>query len=212
MFTVKNKRIKIMKKIILSVAAVFAFGFANAQDVKYGVKGGLNLSTLNFDGDGAPSSNTLASINIGGFVEVKISDKFSIQPELVYSKQGNKMNFESEGARLNSFKLDYINIPVMAKYYVAQDFSIEMGPQIGFLTSAKVNGTSSGTTVEVDAKQFFKSVDFGVNLGASYDLTKKVSLGVRYNLGLANIGSDEFVSDGEKISNSVFSINLGYKF
>jgi len=201
-----------MKKIILSVVAVLAFGFANAQEVKYGLKGGLNLSSLNFVGEGTPSSSSLASVNVGAFVEVKISDKFSIQPEVLYSKQGNKMNFETEGVTLNSFKLDYINIPVMAKYYVDNKFSLEIGPQIGFLTSAMVNGTSSGVTVDVDAKQFFNSVDFGLNFGANYDLTEKIFVGARYNLGLSNIGSDDFVGDGEKINNSVFSINLGFKF
>jgi hypothetical protein len=100
----------------------------------------------------------------------------------------------------------------MAKYYATEKFSLEAGPQIGFLTSAKVNGTSGGTTVDVDAKRFFNSTDFGINFGAGYDFTKKISAGIRYNLGLSNIGSNEFVSDGDKITNSVFSISVGYKF
>ena len=39
-----------MKKIIFSIAAVLAFGFANAQDVKYGAKAGLNMSSISTDG------------------------------------------------------------------------------------------------------------------------------------------------------------------
>ena len=200
-----------MKKIILSTLFVLAFGFTYAQKAEFGMKGGLNVANQNFDGDGAPSTSSLIGFHIGGFVDVKISDKFSIQPELLYSTQGTELNWLNDGVTINSFKLAYINIPVMAKYYASEKFSLEAGPQIGFLTSAKVNGTSGGTTVDVDAKRFFNSTDFGINFGAGYDFTKKISAGIRYNLGLFNIGSNEFVSDGDKITNSVFSISVGYK-
>jgi len=89
---------------------------------------------------------------------------------------------------------------------------LEFGPQVGILTSAKVNGTSSGSTVDVDAKQFYKSSDFGINFGAGYEITEKISIGIRYNLGLSNIGSKSFVGDGDKITNSVISIGLASKF
>ena len=99
----------------------------------------------------------------------------------------------------------------MAKYYAAKNFSLEAGPQIGFLTTAVANASGSGTTVDVDVKQFFKSVDFGLNIGMGYDFTKKLSASLRYNIGLSNIGSNTFTTDGDKITNSVFSISLGYK-
>lgn len=201
-----------MKKIILSSLLLLAFGFTYAQKAEFGMKGGLNVANQNFDGDGAPPTSSLIGFHIAGFVDIKISDKFSIQPELLYSTQGTKLNWLSDGVTINSFKLAYINIPVMAKYYATEKFCLEVGPQIGFLTSAKVNGTSDGTTVDVDAKRFYNSTDFGINIGAGYDLTKKISAGIRYNLGLSNIGSNEFVSDGDKITNSVFSLSLGYKF
>ena len=201
-----------MKKIILSSLLVLVFGFVNAQKAEFGIKGGLNVATQNFVGDGAPSTSSLVGVNIGFFVDIKVADKFVIQPELLYSMQGTKLNWLSDGVTINSFKLAYINIPVMAKYYAAKNFSLEMGPQIGFLTSAKVNGTANGQTVDVDAKKFYNSTDFGINFGAGYDFTKKISAGIRYNLGLSNVGSNEFVSDGDKITNSVFSVSLGYKF
>lgn len=201
-----------MKKIILSAIAIFAFGFANAQKAEFGIKAGLNMANQNFVGAGAPSTSTLIGVNVGGFAEIKFSEKFAIQPELLYSTQGAKLKWLSEGVTINSFKLAYISVPVMAKYYAAKNFSLEFGPQIGFMTSAKVNGTSSGTTVDVDAKDFFRKTDFGINFGAGYDITKKVSIGIRYNLGLSNIGSKAFVSDGDKITNSVISIGLANKF
>jgi hypothetical protein len=201
-----------MKKIILSTVLVLAFGFTYAQKAQFGIKGGLNIANQNFVGTGAPSTSALMGVNLGFFVGIKVDDKFVIQPEILYSMQGTKLNWLSDGVTINSFKLAYINIPVMAKYYATKNFSLEAGPQIGFLTSAKVNGTSNGTTVDVDAKNFYNSTDFGINFGVGYDFTKKISAGIRYNLGLSNVGSNEFVSDGDKITNSVFSIDFGYKF
>ena len=191
--------------------AILSLGFANAQEAKFGVKGGLNIANLNFSGDGAPSTSSLVGFHIGGFTEIKVSDKFFIQPEVMYSTQGAKFKMSEDGLTLNSFKLGYINLPVMAKYYVAEKFNLELGPQIGFLTSAKANASASGTTVDVDVKKAFESIDFGLNFGAAYDFTEKVSAGFRYNLGLSNIAKTED-GDNETVKNSLFSLSVGYKF
>lgn len=203
-----------MKKITLSIVAVLAFGFANAQEVKFGVKGGINLSTLTGDIEDASSK---VGFQVGGFAEIKLSDKFSVQPELLYSTQGAKEKtnvFDVDAMEVVSadltYKLAYINVPVMAKYYVAEKFSLEAGPQIGFLVSAK-GKVSGGDSSEEDIKDAFKSIDFGVNFGAGYDFTENLSVGVRYNLGLSNILENE-AGDNFKNKNSVFSLSVGYKF
>lgn len=198
-----------MKKIILTALAVFAFSFANAQETKFGAKVALNIASLTGDME---NSSSLVGFQIGGFAEIKISEKFAIQPELLYSAQGGKESYIEEGDEVEVLaKLGYINIPIMAKYYVAKSFSLEVGPQIGFLTSAKAEIKAGGESLEVDLKDNFNSVDFGLNLGAGYDFTEKLSAGLRYNLGLANIAKTEAGDDSE-LQNSVFSISVGYKF
>lgn len=202
-----------MKKIILTVAAVFAFGFANAQETKFGVKGGLNVANLSGD---IEDNSSKVGFHVGGFVEIKVSDKFSVQPELLFSTQGTKL--EESGTNYSyesNLNLSYLNIPVMAKYYVAEGFSLEAGPQIGFLTTAKSDftATESGITVsgDEDVKDEFESIDFGFNFGAGYDFTENLSAGLRYNLGLSNIAKTDS-GDDFKLSNNVFSVSLGYKF
>jgi opacity protein-like surface antigen len=202
-----------MKKITLSIVAVLAFGFANAQEVKFGVKGGINLSTLTGDNDEASSK---VGFQVGGFAEIKLTDKFSVQPEVLYSLQGAKSEFSEFGLNSKStLNLSYLNIPVMAKYYVAEKFSLEAGPQIGFLLSAKddtkvtMGGESSSEKINV--KDDYKSIDFGVNFGAGYDFTENLSAGLRYNLGLSNI-AETVEGESYKVKNSVFSLSVGYKF
>lgn len=196
-----------MKKIILMVVMVFTVGFVNAQgkeDMAFGIKGGLNISTItNADVDGV-NTKSLVGFHVGFFGEFVLSDKFSIQPEVLYSTQGTKIEFEGIKGDL---KLDYIAIPVMAKYYVADSFSLELGPQIGFLVSAKAK---SGGESE-DVKDELKSTDVSLNFGLGYDITENFMIGARYNLGLTRL-QDELLPGEDESKNSVFQISIGYKF
>lgn len=202
-----------MKRIILSAIAVITFGFVNAQDIKYGVKGGLNFAVLSGDVDDASGK---IGVHAGGFAEFKISDKFFIQPELLFSTQGAKENglLEQEGdfyAVEMNYKLAYINVPVMAKYYVTKKFNLEAGPQIGFLVNAKAKATILGISQENDVTSDFKTINIGVNFGAGYDISENIFVGARYNFGLLNLISGEAANDF-KVYNTVFSFAVGYKF
>lgn len=196
-----------MKKIIFSTVAFLLFGFVNGQDKKdmsFGVKGGLNISSISNSDGGGVNSKALVGFHVGVFGEFMVSDKFAVQPELLYSAQGVTLEFDGDKGDL---KLDYILIPVMAKYYVADSFSLELGPQIGFLVSAEAK---SGGESE-DIKDTLKSTDVSLDFGAAYNITKNFMLGARYNLGLTRVQKD--LAPGESESkNSVFQIALGYKF
>jgi hypothetical protein len=185
-----------MKKLLLTAAAVFAFSFANAQEVKFGVKAGLNLADLG--GDDADGVDSKIAFHVGGLAEIKLSDKFAIQPELLYSAQGG----EVEGGKYN---FDYILLPIMAKFYPIKQLSIEAGPQIGFLVSGKVKPDSGDS---IDVKDDLKSTDIAANLGVSYNFTDNISAGLRYSLGLTQV-TDEGDFD---IMNNVFSLSAAYKF
>ncbi|KFF05039.1 porin family protein [Flavobacterium reichenbachii] len=194
-----------MRKIILSALAVMAFGLTNAQSTKFGVKGGLNLS--NIVGGDVENTNSLVGFHVGGFAEIKIADKFAIQPELLYSAQGTKID---GGPVFGDFdvKLDYLNIPVLAKYYIVEKFSVEAGPQLGILLSAKSDGD--------DVKDSFKSVDFGFNIGAGFHFTENLSINLRYTIGLSPLAEDADIDDEEEYydsaKNSNLALSLAYKF
>lgn len=179
-----------MKKIILSLVAIAAFGVANAQeDMKFGAKAGINMSNYTGDAD----SDSKIGFQVGAFAEFKVSEKFAVQPEILFSNLGAKDSDESLNA-------NYIVIPVMAKYYVADGFSLEAGPQVGFLMSAKYG--------DVDVKDAYKSTDFGLNLGAGYDVAENINLGLRYSLGLSNVSD----IDGVDVGTSNIALAVGYKF
>lgn len=197
-----------MKKQLLILVAVIGLGFsANAQDekksgsgmsgeVKFGPKAGLNIASLS----GLDNTKSLLGFHVGGFAEIMISDKFAVQPEVLYSMQGAEAD-QGDG----KINLDYIAIPVMAKYFVAEGFSIEAGPQISFVTRAEASG--GGETI--DMKDVTNSTDFGLNFGLGYSLPMGVMFSGRYNLGLSDTVKD---NQGDAVKNGVFQLSVGYKF
>jgi len=183
-----------MKKVVL-VTVMTVFGLANlfAQEIQFGAKGGLNLASIS--GDNSEDFESVTSFNFGIMSEIPISEKFSFQPELIYSGQGYSIDD-------STVELNYLNMPLMGKYYVTKGLSIEAGPQIGFLLSAEDEDT--------DIKDSLNSVDLGVNFGLGYKLDNGLNFGLRYNLGLSDINDlDGFTN---KNQNGVFQLSVGYFF
>jgi opacity protein-like surface antigen len=204
-----------MKKNLLLFALIIGFA-SHAQKPQFGLKAGLNIANAALSGDGSPDGKSLAGFHVGLFTDFKLSSKFSFQPELLYSAQGTQfdyvVNFEGVNYDTSSkLKLNYINIPLMMKYYADPKFYLEFGPQIGFLTSADIEVTVLGTTSTQDFKDSMNSTDFGLNFGLGYDVSKKVVLSARYNQGLSN-GFNTEPGDNSKLKNNVISFSLGYKF
>ena len=200
-----------MKKVVLLFLISFSFAFNYAQEISYGLKAGLNVAKLNFsDADANEVYDSRMALHFGAVVEFSFSDKFSVEPEILYSSVGTKADMGGMEAKLADDEImivaDYLTIPVMAKYYVAEGFSINAGPQIGFLLSAKIK-TNDET---VDMKDEFESTDFGLGLGAGYKMENGLFFDARYVLGLSNIAK-EMPSD-EYVKNNVLQFSVGYKF
>ncbi|MGC6524498.1 MAG: porin family protein [Flavobacteriaceae bacterium] len=175
--------------------ALVAFTIS-AQNITFGAKAGLNFASM--AGDDADGLDGRTSFHLGVTAEIEMSDTFSIQPELLYSGQGYTADGDVTG------KVDYINLPIMAKFYVADGISLEAGPQIGFLASAKSDVDGEST----DIKDSLKSTDFALNLGAGYKLDSGLNFGLRYSMGLTDVY--DFDTDGFK--HSVLQLSVGYNF
>ncbi|MBO9571638.1 MAG: PorT family protein [Chitinophagaceae bacterium] len=186
-----------MKKVFLSFFLAASFYGASAQ-VQFGAKAGVNIANLT--GDDVDGLKSKIGFNVGAFAEIPVTEKFSVKPEAVYSDQGAKVDGDGDG-KLN---LGYINIPVLAKYNIAQGFFAETGPQIGFLLSAKAK--SDGESVDI--KDGLKSTDFSWAFGLGYELTQGFGVNARYNLGLSSISDD----DNVKTKNGLFQVGVFYKF
>lgn len=222
-----------MKKLFLTVFSLIAF-IASAQDFSFGIKAGANFAAigksdeplfdpadafdipeLNFVSSSGGDNGGLTAIYFGVYAEIPVSEAFSIQPELLYSRQGGTQDgslvFQEGNVNYEStFNLSYLTVPVMAKFYVAKGLSLEAGPQIGFLLKSEVdievnNALLASSTTE-DAKDFTKSTDFAFNIGAGYQLNSGLNFNLRYNIGLTDTYEDI------DAKNSVFQVGVGYTF
>ena len=210
-----------MKKLLFAVILLVAFGSANAQEktsnvsnIKFGAKGGVNFANL--AGDDADGAKMFVGFNAGFFIEIPVADKLVFQPEILYSAQGSKSEgpLFVDGSVYNveaTFKFNYINIPLLFKYEIADKFSLEAGPYVGFLTSAKLKAKIQGVGSEtIDAKDMLKSTDFGIAIGMNYEFTDVIFANARYQSGLTEIGDAE--GNNNDIKNSIFQIGLGFRF
>ncbi|WP_044398457.1 porin family protein [Lacinutrix sp. Hel_I_90] len=213
-----------MKKLILCAAvAIFGLTSIHAQDnsmnntndgIDFGIKAGVNFAKLT--GDDVEDADGRTGIHFGIVAEIPVSDVFSIQPEVLYSQQGLQQDFEGGESKL---KLDYINVPVFAKFYVAEGLAFEFGPQFGFNVSAKsefqIEGASGEETasIESDLEDSVEAFDFGAGAGVSYKFDGGMFLQARYVLGLTSVyqGSSEGLFQDD-LNNSNLSVSLGYKF
>lgn len=183
-----------MKKIFLLLVMAGSVAVSKAQQITYGVKGGLNVA--NIGGEDVDDNKAKLGFHLGGFVNVSVAESFSIQPELVYSLQGVKFDGDSK------YNLSYLNIPVLARYSTQSGFFGETGPQLGFLVSAKAKQDGESTNV----KDAFRKTDFSWAFGVGYLTQSNIGVSARFNLGLSKL--DE---DGEaKIFNRVFQVGMFY--
>ena len=194
-----------MKKLIVfSLAVLLSSALVQAQELGIGVKGGLNFANINTSSaQGTYDGRT--GYHFGAFALIKVS-KIGIQPEVIFSKQGSTVKVNSQEFKAN---YSYINVPILLKLYTVAGINIQVGPQFGFVSSAKRDELDiNGVKTTVDAKDKLKSSDISAALGLGWDLPFGLSIDARYNLGLTKI-NDEDGSDSAK--NQVFQFSVGYK-
>jgi hypothetical protein len=185
---------------------------------------GLNLAGNFQNFTGMEGTKNRFSIGFGIYGTMKLSEKLSIQPELLFKDPRGAANVSPDvfgNANLDpllanatvSAKLAYVSIPILLKYHLSPQLSLGFGPQIGILSSAKkvyvAEVYSEEDLVYKDnVKSTLNDLDFALAFNLEYKLMKKrgVHIGLRYYLGLTDIIKD---NPGESVKNSVIQINLG---
>lgn len=173
-----------MKKLFIAAIAVFAFSLANAQDMKYGVRAGLDLvsaksesTTVDFgNGPETFGGGTVSATGFyfGGFVDFPLGDKLTLEPGLAY-----------HAATTDGIKLNFLSVPVSFKYAVADKINILAGPSLYY---------------NLDSESKDKTV-FNLDLGGTYDITENFFIDPRYSIGLTG-----------DVKVNHFLLGVGYKF
>jgi len=199
------------------------------DNISLGIKAGVNFASAT--GDASDSNSQIGydegrtGFHVGVISELSISNKFSLQTELLYSQVGANYSYDNrpaDGAKVDSdLNLDYITLPILAKYYVYKGLSLLAGPQLGYIVNSEIENEilTSGFLVPetlrnetIDIKDDINNFDFGFAIGSSYELNNGLFIQARYVLGLSEIPKNEEQTISTDLKNEVFQVSLGYKF
>jgi hypothetical protein len=190
----KNRIMKTILSVILLLSLAI-LAKAQSADTHFGIKAGLNISSLDVK-DGV-DFDSKAGFHIGGLAHVHLSPHFAMQPEIVYSEQGGQDGDEK-------WKINYLNVPLLFQYMTGGGFRLQTGPQLGFAVSSKIKNGD----IEQNIKDDVSRVDVSWSLGASYLFPEAIGIDARYNIGITNVNDAEI----PKVRNRVFQIGLFYQF
>ena len=207
----------IMKKIMMIAAMMVATVSAKAQfepgTFSLQPKAGFVLSTVTGEG-----TSFKPGFTAGLEAQYQINNWFGLSAGVLYTMEGYKLK-DYDDYKFNS---SYINIPVMAKFYVTKGLSLNAGLQLGFMTSAKLSDVQLlGGKSDVDIKDICNKTDFTIPLSIAYEFTNGLSFEARYNVGVTNVIKNDVVNAALDIvggtkrwddnKNSAFMITVGYK-
>lgn len=178
---------KIFTTAVLAAAMLFSANSAEAQ-VKFGIKGGLNVTSMSLD------SKVLDAENRAGFF-IGPTLKFTlpvvglgIDASALYDQREAKAKAEVEGAEVESnFKTQSVNIPINVRYGFGLGSTASIflfaGPQFGF------NVGDKNQSIFKDMGEWrLKSSTFSVNVGVGAMLLSHLQLSANYNIACGKTG------------------------
>ncbi|WP_149208044.1 porin family protein [Flavobacterium johnsoniae] len=195
-----------------------SFGMLHAQDnnvnTEFGVKGGFNMSNLYGSGDDVDDNNILYGFNAGVYATLPISDFVAIQPEILFTTKGAKLEYSGLVDGDAKFKLNYIEVPLLVRVNITKNFNVHAGGYASYLVSSKVTGSGDIEFNEDVNRDDLNKFDAGIAAGVGVDFDP-ISIGVRYNYGLTTVGKERTVLGNTytfpDAKNSNLTLYLSYK-
>jgi Outer membrane protein beta-barrel domain len=189
--------------LLLTGFCLFAI-IALAQPVP-GLKAGVNYSGIK----GYEGAHRL-SFHAGIMVQSPINKNWSIQPELLYSGEGQHYTYTTgDGEEIVEHKgvitMSYVALPVMLRYYPDQEFYFEAGPQFSVLVAAHSKGVGND---EMNMKRSFANTQFALGLGAGVYFTPRVGIYARYQFGLTDLTPFDEATDRSQVGQVGVMVNL----
>lgn len=222
------------KTLIILCAMLFCMNKGFAQ-WKFSVVAGPQIA--NFGGkDKKDWGETLSDpevvfrYHVGIMADRLLSEKINLSMGLMFTSKGAKYTGGQYDPNSQFFtgtytkKLSYLDVPILVNYNFSERWSLGIGPQVSFLMSAKVKNDETaqkvyGVPETEDVKDYYSTLDLGLNAGGTYKINDKISLQLFYQLGLLKIGRDQVdnstsgtTEETFDIKNRVLRLSFAYTF
>lgn len=180
------------------------------EEIDLGIKAGANVASLISDTNSR--MNVRATYQIGFAAQIPISEKFRLQPELIYSRQGQNDRGTLDGVRFrNVLMLDYAAVPLMLNYNLFDGLWASSGLQAGYLIRAE-HDQVLGSQINIESvRRNFNNLDVLYNLGLQYLTEWGFYIEFRYSISLQNNLENQYLGSDSK-RHSVYQFNFGYFF
>jgi hypothetical protein len=195
-----------MKSKIYVLTALLFFTQAAMAQLNFGIKLGANITKV----EGRSFRDEfLYGYHAGGFVNIGLGGKLSIQPEVLFNQYNTRVDSSFSAIYANALdfsnykdvKLNYLSIPLILNYKMGNVISLQAGPQFGILMDQDKNLLENG-------KEAFKTGDLSVVGGIQASLAKFRLTG-RYFIGLNDIND---IDDQNQWKNQGFQLSAGFAF
>jgi hypothetical protein len=207
-----------MKKVILlTTALAMTSSVLFAQNVSFGIKGGIQQTSIALKAENGDIEYNLESPGVGfqfgGVADISVSSNFSVQPNLLFNYRSGKMLYGEPG----DFSAISVDIPINALYH-NNGFFIGAGPNFSYGLSGKIKPLEDGGEEldfyeEVDGEDApIKRFEIGANIMMGYQFGSGFALQVNYTRGFNNLVNDEDVSEELKWNTRQFGLTFSYMF
>lgn len=192
----------------------------------FGLKAGINLANLSgsyLDLDYVKESNGFVGFHGGAWANYALSNKSSVQFELLGSLQGGDIEYELSYAGqaikpTGKVRMPYILIPIMYQYKPVEKLHLELGPQLNYLPKINLKTYIDGERINDETVENLvnnrlknaRSIDVGLNIGAGYEFIQDWSVYTRYTYGLLTV--DDRDENQRDLKNRVLAFGVSYKF
>ena len=204
-----------MKKVIALVVLATAMTLtAQAQGIKFGVKGGLNITKVTFSKD-IVSSDNKTGFFVGPSLKLSLPMGFGADIAALYDERSaditgvsSNVGATSSTASTETIKQKSIQIPVNFRYNIGLGSTaavyLALGPQFGFPVADKVYDTKVG-------EYRLKDANLSINFGAGLSLMNHLEIGLTYNLAVGKSGEFKNWNDVDT-HNNAWQISAAYYF
>ena len=175
-----------MKGYLFAIVFLCFTTLSMSQDIRYGVRAGLNVSNLDFDPDANFENKHRNGFAFGGFVDFGLTETVSVLTELQWS---------AEGGKAPDLRADYIKLPILLRFAASERFTLGAGPQLALKTWQDTDGFSTFT--------------FSGVLGVEYMITDELFIDTRFTYGFSDILDDD--ATDIKAKNHVIQFGFGMK-
>ncbi|WP_018622144.1 porin family protein [Spirosoma luteum] len=188
-----KKSINVLLMVTVLTTGMFTLNSSDAvaQGItRVGIKGGLNASSLFYNSQGASSKKERIGFHAGLFTQIPAGESFAIQPELLYMTKGATATYNVLGFNgMNTFRLNYAELPVLATFKLGQAVELQAGPYVSYLLNSNINSNGDfGTGTSAINRDNFNKIDYGLAGGINLYFGKAF-IGARYEQGIQQIAT-----------------------